>query len=82
MGGALVSARMAFDQRARSAVEQSGLDCYIQAQIKFCAASDQKDIALWSEVWSYIQTSEGAGWNDWLFVVIEPDGEALEEGAS
>ncbi len=62
--------------------EHSGLDCYIQAQIKLCAARDPKEIALWSEVWTYVQTREGAGWNDRLFVAIEPDEEALEEGAS
>ena len=60
--------------------EHSGLDCYIQAQIKLCAASDPKDIALWSEVWTYVQTREGAGWNDRLFVVIEPD-EACAEAS-
>src|SRR5690606_21661236 len=56
------------------------LDCYIQTQTKLCAASDPKDIALWSEVWTYVQTREGAGWNDRLFVVIEPD-EACAEAS-
>lgn len=63
---------------ARDLCERSGLDFYIQTQLMLCAASDPAQIALWSEVWDYVQTLEGAGWNDRLFVVIEPDEDALE----
>lgn len=63
-----------------SLCEHSGLDCYIQAQIKLCAASEPKDIALWSEVWTYVQTRECAGWNDRFLVLLEPD-EAFAEAS-
>lgn len=62
--------------------KHSGLDCYIETQITLCAASDPEDVALSSEVWTYVQTREGAGWNDRLCVVIEPDEDAPEGGAS
>lgn len=51
--------------------ERSGLDCYMQAQAMLCAASDPAEIALWSEVWDYVQTLETVAWNDRILVVLE-----------
>lgn len=67
-------------QELEAHCERSGLDCYIQTQIKLCDASDPKDIALWSEVWNYVQAREFAGWNDRFLVLLEPD-EACAEAS-
>jgi hypothetical protein len=53
--------------------ERSGLDSYMQAQIILCSVSDPEEVALWSEVWNYVQARESAGWDDRFLVCIEPE---------
>lgn len=61
--------RVAKDLEAQCAC--SGLDSYMQAQIHLMAANTSGDIALWQDVWRYIQTREAAGWNDRVLIVLE-----------
>lgn len=60
-------------QELEARCKGAGLDSYMQAQVMLCAASDPEEVALWSEVWTYVQTREGAGWDDRFLVCIEPE---------
>ena len=60
-------------QELEAQCERSGLDSYMQAQVILCAASDPEEVALWSEVWNYVQARECAGWDDRFLVCIEPE---------
>ena len=60
-------------QELEARCKLAGLDSYFQAQVMLCAASDPEEVALWSEVWNYVQARECAGWDDRFLVVIEPE---------